>query len=240
MIASGCRSGSKRCFPFALIAAYKTRKAASRHGGELAATDQDGHQGGGADEVASRGWKRRGARWTRAIWAPPGASPRRWSRRTARTLRATSPPRHRRIGRKRIRAGIEHLGQAVATSPQNIARSSRLYILLRQDGEAAATLRLAEQALPTVRSAVIPWAASMPASVTMPPRWLTSPRRCGWSRATSNIATTRRRPSISWDAPTMPRPRWKRSLPSPPATRAPTTFSRACASRRQRAITSRG
>ena len=54
-------------------------------------------------------------------------------------------------GAGRIRAGIEHIGRAVALDPRGEYRAqlSRLYILLRQDGEAAATLRLAEQALPS-------------------------------------------------------------------------------------------
>lgn len=51
----------------------------------------------------------------------------------------------------RIRAGIEHLGRAVALDPQGEYRAqlSKLYIIVRQDGEAAATLREAEQALPS-------------------------------------------------------------------------------------------
>jgi hypothetical protein len=50
----------------------------------------------------------------------------------------------------RVRAGIEHLGRAVTIDPQGEYRAqlSKLYILVRQDGEAAATLRAAEQAPP--------------------------------------------------------------------------------------------
>jgi hypothetical protein len=51
---------------------------------------------------------------------------------------------------RRVRAGIEHLARAVALDPRGEYRAqlSKLYILVRQDGEAAATLREAEQALP--------------------------------------------------------------------------------------------
>ena len=50
----------------------------------------------------------------------------------------------------RVRAGIEHLRQAVAANPLGEYRAhlAKLYTLVRQDGEAAATLREAEQALP--------------------------------------------------------------------------------------------
>ena len=50
----------------------------------------------------------------------------------------------------RVAAGIEHLGRAVALDPQGEYRAqlSKLYVIARQDGEAAATLREAEQALP--------------------------------------------------------------------------------------------
>ena len=50
----------------------------------------------------------------------------------------------------RVRAGIEHLLRAVALDPRGEYRAqlSKLYILVRQDGEAATTLREAEQALP--------------------------------------------------------------------------------------------
>jgi tetratricopeptide (TPR) repeat protein len=53
-------------------------------------------------------------------------------------------------GAGRLRAGIEHMGRAVALNPRGEYRAqlSRLYILVRQDGEAATTLREAEQALP--------------------------------------------------------------------------------------------
>ncbi len=50
----------------------------------------------------------------------------------------------------RVRAGIEHLGRAVAIDPQGEYRAqlSRLYILVREDSEAAATLRDAEKTPP--------------------------------------------------------------------------------------------
>jgi Tfp pilus assembly protein PilF len=50
----------------------------------------------------------------------------------------------------RVRAGIVHLDRAVALDPQGEYRAqlARLYILMRRDGEAATTLRAAEQALP--------------------------------------------------------------------------------------------
>ena len=50
----------------------------------------------------------------------------------------------------RVRLGIEHLVRAVALDPQGEYRAqlSKLYIFVRQDGKAAATLREAEQALP--------------------------------------------------------------------------------------------
>ncbi|MDB5726265.1 MAG: sulfotransferase [Novosphingobium sp.] len=50
----------------------------------------------------------------------------------------------------RVRAGIEHMRRAVALDPQGEYRAqlAKLHILVRQDGEAAATLREAEQALP--------------------------------------------------------------------------------------------
>lgn len=50
----------------------------------------------------------------------------------------------------RVRAGIERLVRAVALDPRGEYRAqlSKLYILVRQDGEAAATLRDAERALP--------------------------------------------------------------------------------------------
>lgn len=51
----------------------------------------------------------------------------------------------------RVRAGIEHLRQAIELAPQGEYRAqlAKLYTLVRQDGDAAETLRDAEQALPT-------------------------------------------------------------------------------------------
>lgn len=51
----------------------------------------------------------------------------------------------------RILAGIQHIGQAVTLDPQGEYRAqlAKLYTLVRRDGDAAATLRDAEQALPT-------------------------------------------------------------------------------------------
>ncbi|HEX7857163.1 MAG TPA: sulfotransferase [Sphingobium sp.] len=51
----------------------------------------------------------------------------------------------------RVQAGIEHIGRAVALDPRGEYRAqlARLYSLVRQDGDAAAMLRDAEQALPT-------------------------------------------------------------------------------------------
>ncbi|MFN3820136.1 sulfotransferase [Blastomonas sp.] len=51
----------------------------------------------------------------------------------------------------RIQAGIQHLGNAVALDPQGEYRAqlARLFSLVRRDGDAAETLRAAEQALPT-------------------------------------------------------------------------------------------
>jgi Flp pilus assembly protein TadD len=50
----------------------------------------------------------------------------------------------------RVRLGIEHLNRAVALNPQGEYRAqlAKLQILVREDGEAAATLREAEQAPP--------------------------------------------------------------------------------------------
>ena len=50
----------------------------------------------------------------------------------------------------RVRAGIEHLGRAVALDPQGEYRAhlARLFTLVRRDGDAAATLRDAELAPP--------------------------------------------------------------------------------------------
>ncbi len=50
----------------------------------------------------------------------------------------------------RIRSGIRHIGQAVARDPQGEYRAqlAKLFTLVRQDGDAAAMLRDAEQALP--------------------------------------------------------------------------------------------
>lgn len=50
----------------------------------------------------------------------------------------------------RIRNGIQHVGQAVSLDPQGEYRAqlAKLFTLVRQDGDAAATLRDAEQALP--------------------------------------------------------------------------------------------
>lgn len=50
----------------------------------------------------------------------------------------------------RVQDGILHIGRAVALDPQGEYRAqlARLYILVRRDGEAAAVLREAEQALP--------------------------------------------------------------------------------------------
>ena len=54
-------------------------------------------------------------------------------------------------GAGRIQAGIAHLGQAVALDPQGEYRAqlARLFTLVRRDGDAAATLCAAEQALPS-------------------------------------------------------------------------------------------
>lgn len=51
----------------------------------------------------------------------------------------------------RIRIGMRHLGQAVALNPQGEYRAhfAKLLTLVRQDGDAAAMLKHAEQALPT-------------------------------------------------------------------------------------------
>lgn len=51
----------------------------------------------------------------------------------------------------RVQAGIQHLGRAVELDPQGEYRAqlAKLYTLVRRDGEAAATLQDAEQALPT-------------------------------------------------------------------------------------------
>ncbi|MDQ4419321.1 sulfotransferase [Sphingobium sp. DEHP117] len=51
----------------------------------------------------------------------------------------------------RVRAGIEHVRQAIALDPQGEYRAqlAKLYTLVRQDGEAAATLRDAEEAPPS-------------------------------------------------------------------------------------------
>jgi len=50
----------------------------------------------------------------------------------------------------RVRVGITHLNQAIALDPQGEYRAqlAKLYILVREDGQAAATLREAERALP--------------------------------------------------------------------------------------------
>lgn len=50
----------------------------------------------------------------------------------------------------RIHVGIEHMGKAVALDPQGEYRAhlARLFTLVRRDGDAAATLRAAEQAPP--------------------------------------------------------------------------------------------
>lgn len=50
----------------------------------------------------------------------------------------------------RVRAAIEHLRRAIALDPQGKYRAhlAKLYTFVRQDGDAAATLRDAEQALP--------------------------------------------------------------------------------------------
>ncbi|MFA7595200.1 MAG: sulfotransferase [Novosphingobium sp.] len=50
----------------------------------------------------------------------------------------------------RIRSGIEHLARATAIDPQGEYRAqlAKLFIMVRRDGDAAATLRDAEQALP--------------------------------------------------------------------------------------------
>lgn len=54
-------------------------------------------------------------------------------------------------GAGRVRAGIGHVGQAVALDPQGEYRVqlAKLFSLVRRDGDAAATLRDAEQAPPT-------------------------------------------------------------------------------------------
>jgi len=54
-------------------------------------------------------------------------------------------------GAGRIQTGIRHLGQAVALDPQGEYRAqlAKLFSLVRRDGDAAATLREAEQAPPT-------------------------------------------------------------------------------------------
>ena len=51
----------------------------------------------------------------------------------------------------RIQAGIQHLGQAIALDPQGEYRAqlAKLFTLVRRDGDAAATLSQAEQALPS-------------------------------------------------------------------------------------------
>jgi Flp pilus assembly protein TadD len=50
----------------------------------------------------------------------------------------------------RVQAGIQHVGRAVMLDPQGEYRAqlAKLYMLVRRDGDAAATLRDAEQALP--------------------------------------------------------------------------------------------
>ncbi len=50
----------------------------------------------------------------------------------------------------RVQAGIEHVGRAVSIDPQGEYRAqlAKLFTLVRRDGDAAATLRDAEQALP--------------------------------------------------------------------------------------------
>ena len=51
----------------------------------------------------------------------------------------------------RVQAGIQHVGRAVMLDPQGEYRAqlAKLFTLVRRDGDAAATLRDAEQALPT-------------------------------------------------------------------------------------------
>ena len=54
-------------------------------------------------------------------------------------------------GAGRIQAGIRHVGEAVALDPQGEYRAqlAKLFTLVRRDGDAAATLRDAERALPS-------------------------------------------------------------------------------------------
>ena len=100
----------------------------------------------------------------------------------------------------RVQAGIQHVGRAVALDPQGEYRAqlAKLFTLVRRDGDAAATLNDAEQALPgdalsrDTMGCVYARLGDMP---------LPSPilrRLCALNREAPNIVTIWRPPSISW------------------------------------------